>query len=69
MRVAPERAFEAFVRVSEVLAWLADGAVLGVLGTEHDRFNPGALDRGDHLLAPGLGEVVWEESAVADDES
>ncbi len=29
MRVAPERAFEAFVRVSEVLAWLADGAVIG----------------------------------------
>ena len=29
VRVAPERAFEAFVRVSEVLAWLADGAVLG----------------------------------------
>lgn len=29
MRVAPERAFEAFVRVSEVLSWLADGAVIG----------------------------------------
>ena len=29
VRVAPDRAFEAFVRVSEVLAWLADGAVIG----------------------------------------
>jgi uncharacterized protein YndB with AHSA1/START domain len=29
VRVAPERAFEAFVRVSEVLSWLADGAVIG----------------------------------------
>lgn len=29
VRVAPERAFEAFVQVSEVLAWLADGAVIG----------------------------------------
>jgi uncharacterized protein YndB with AHSA1/START domain len=29
VRVAPERAFEAFVRVSEILSWLADGAVIG----------------------------------------
>jgi uncharacterized protein YndB with AHSA1/START domain len=29
VRVAPERAFEAFVRVSDVLSWLADGAVIG----------------------------------------
>jgi uncharacterized protein YndB with AHSA1/START domain len=29
VRVTPERAFEAFVRVSEVLSWLADGAVIG----------------------------------------
>ncbi len=29
VRALPERAFEAFVRVSEVLSWLADGAVIG----------------------------------------
>lgn len=29
MRVTPERAFDAFVQVSDVLAWLADGAVIG----------------------------------------
>jgi uncharacterized protein YndB with AHSA1/START domain len=29
VRVAPERAFEAFVRVPEILSWLADGAVIG----------------------------------------
>jgi hypothetical protein len=29
VRVDPARAFEAFVRVSEVLSWLADGAVIG----------------------------------------
>lgn len=29
VRVAPGRAFEAFVRVGEVLSWLADGAVIG----------------------------------------
>jgi uncharacterized protein YndB with AHSA1/START domain len=29
VRVAPERAFEAWVRVAEVLSWLADGAVIG----------------------------------------
>ena len=29
VRVAPERAFDAFVQVSDVLSWLADGAVIG----------------------------------------
>ena len=29
VRVAPERAFDAFVDVQDVLAWLADGAVIG----------------------------------------
>ncbi|HEX7616966.1 MAG TPA: SRPBCC domain-containing protein [Thermoanaerobaculia bacterium] len=29
VRVSPERAFDAFVELSDVLAWLADGAVIG----------------------------------------
>lgn len=29
LRVSPERAFDAFVELSDVLAWLADGAVIG----------------------------------------
>ena len=29
VRVTPERAFDAFVELSDVLAWLADGAVIG----------------------------------------
>ena len=29
LRVTPERAFAAFVELSDVLAWLADGAVIG----------------------------------------
>ena len=29
MHVSPERAFAAFVQLSDVLAWLADGAVIG----------------------------------------
>ncbi len=29
MRVAPERAFDAWVMVADVLSWLADGAVIG----------------------------------------
>lgn len=29
VRVAPERAFDAFVDISDVLSWLADGAVIG----------------------------------------
>ncbi len=29
VRVSPERAFAAFVELSDVLAWLADGAVIG----------------------------------------
>jgi len=29
VRVSPERAFDAFVELSDVLSWLADGAVIG----------------------------------------
>ena len=29
VRVTPERAFDAWVRVSDLLSWLADGAVIG----------------------------------------
>ena len=46
-----------------------DRAVLGLLRREADGLVAGALERGNHLLAAALREMVGEKPAVPDDQS
>lgn len=78
VRATPERAFEAFVSVPEVLSWLADGAVIGARpggGWGVGWFRDPSSDAGTTLrgtlsvFEPGKRLVVAEAVfSTADDE-
>ena len=55
LRVPAERAFAAFVDLSDVLAWLADGAVIWA-GRKDDDVEVARASGGDS----GSGHAVWE---------
>src|SRR3954463_13174161 len=45
-----------------------NGAVLRLFRAENDGIHSSVLNRGDHFFATGLGQMVWEETTVADNQ-